>query len=153
MDVPGAGPDRARVEEFRRRHHTGLVTLVFTDLVESVALRRELGDQAATTLLQQHRQLVRELLGRAVDAEEIETAGDSFLLLFARPSDAVKFSLLLQHQTGALAKERKAALSVRIGIHVGEVVIEEHAQGPKPKDLYGSQVDVCARVMSLARGG
>src|SRR5215831_17350892 len=153
MDVPDASPDRVCVEEFRRRHHTGLVTLVFTDLVDSVALRRHLGDQAATTLLQTHRQLVRELLRRTVDAEEIETAGDSFLLLFARPSDAVKFALLLEQQTGALAKERKVTLAVRIGIHVGEVVIEQHAQGPKPKDLYGSQIDLCARVMSLAQGG
>jgi WD40 repeat protein/serine/threonine protein kinase/class 3 adenylate cyclase len=152
MDVPDAAPDRARVEEFRRKHHTGLVTLVFTDLVDSVALRRHLGDQAATTLLQTHRQLVRDLLRRAVDAEEIETAGDSFLLLFARPSDAVKFALLLEQQTGALAKERTVVLAVRIGIHVGEVVIEEHRQGPKPKDLYGSQIDLCARVMSLAQG-
>src|SRR5215472_2563189 len=104
MDVPDAAPERARVEEFPRRHHTGLVTLAFTDLVDSVALRRQLGDQAATTLLESHRQIVRELLQRAADAEEIETAGDSFLLLFALPSDAVKFALLLEQQTGALAK-------------------------------------------------
>jgi class 3 adenylate cyclase/cephalosporin-C deacetylase-like acetyl esterase len=153
MDLLDGAPERARVEEFGRRHHTGLVTVVFTDLVDSVALRRQLGDQAATTLLESHRRIVRELLKRAADAEEIETAGDSFLLLFARPSDAVKFALVLQQQTGASAKERKVALAVRIGIHVGEVVIQEHAQGPKPKDLHGSQVDVCARVMSLARGG
>lgn len=153
MDEPDAAPDRARVEEFRRRHHTGLVTLVFTDLVDSVILRRQLGDQSATTLLETHRQIVRELLQRAADAEEIETAGDSFLLLFARPSDAVKFALVLQQQTGALEKEWKVALAVRIGIHVGEVVIEQHAQGSKPKDVYGSQVDLCARVMSLAQGG
>jgi serine/threonine-protein kinase len=153
MDVPPAAPEPARVEEFRRKHHTALVTLVFTDLVDSVGLRRQLGDQAATTLLQTHRQIVRELLQRAADAEEIETAGDSFLLLFARPSDAVKFALLLEQQTVALAKERNVALAVRIGIHVGEVVIEEHAQGPKPKDLYGSQIDLCARVMSVAQAG
>jgi WD40 repeat protein/serine/threonine protein kinase/class 3 adenylate cyclase len=153
MDVPDAVPDRVRVEEFRRRHHTGLVTLVFTDLVDSVALRRHLGDQPATTLLQTHRQIVRELLQRAGDAEEVETAGDSFLLLFARPSDAVKFALILEQQTGVLAKERKVALAVRIGIHVGEVVIEAHGQGGKAKDLYGSQIDLCARVMSLAEGG
>jgi serine/threonine protein kinase/class 3 adenylate cyclase len=153
MDPPAPVPDRARVEEFRRKHHTGLVTLVFTDLVDSVALRRHLGDQAATTLLQTQRQLVRNLLQAFVEAEEIETAGDSFLLLFARPSDAVKFALLMQHQTRALARERSVALADRIGIHVGEVVIEEHGQGPKPKDLYGSQIDLCARVMSLAEGG
>jgi len=36
-----ASDDRARVEEFRRKHRTGLMTLVFTDLVDSVALRRQ----------------------------------------------------------------------------------------------------------------
>ncbi len=144
---------RAQVEEFRRKHRTGLVTLVFTDLVDSVALRRQLGDQAGTSLLQAHRQLVRHTLARFVDAEEIETAGDSFLLLFARPSDSVKFALLVQRQTRALAGERDVALAVRMGIHVGEVVIEEHARGPKPKDLYGSQIDLCARVMGLAESG
>lgn len=153
MDVPDAVPNRARGQDTQRTHQTRLVALVFTDLVDSVVLRRQLGDQAATTLLQAHRQIVRELLQRATDAEEVETAGDSFLLLFARPSDAVKFALFLEQQTGALAKERKAALAVRIGVHVGEVVIEEHVQGPKPKDLYGSQIDLCARVMSLAQGG
>jgi WD40 repeat protein/tRNA A-37 threonylcarbamoyl transferase component Bud32/Tfp pilus assembly protein PilF len=40
----------------------------------------------------------------------------------------------------------------RIGIHVGEVVIEESPGGGTTKDLYGLQVDVCARVMSLAEG-
>jgi WD40 repeat protein/tRNA A-37 threonylcarbamoyl transferase component Bud32 len=40
---------------------------------------------------------------------------------------------------------------LRIGIHLGEVVIEEHEAGKKPKDLYGVQLDICARVMSLAK--
>ena len=123
----------APVEEFQGRHRTGLATLVFTDLVDSVALRRQLGDQAGTSLLQVHRQLVRQTLARFADAQEIETAGDSFLLLFARPSDAVMFALLVQRQTRALAGERAVRLAVRIGIHVGEVVIDQHERGPKPK--------------------
>ena len=53
-----------RLEAFQRKHRTGLVTLVFTDLVNSVALRRQLGDQAGTSLLQAHRQLVRQTLAR-----------------------------------------------------------------------------------------
>ena len=142
-----------QLEEFQRKHRTGLVTLVFTDLVDSVALRRQLGDQAGASLLQAHRQLVRQIVQRVPDAEEIETAGDSFLLLFARPSDAVRFALLVQAHVRALARERSVALADRIGIHVGEVVIEEHARGHKPKDLYGSQIDLCARVMGLAEGG
>jgi len=45
------------------------------------------------------------------------------------------------------------AIKARIGIHVGEVVIEEHEHGPKLKDLHGTQIDLCARVMGLAEGG
>jgi class 3 adenylate cyclase len=41
-------------------------------------------------------------------------------------------------------------VSDRIGLHVGEVVIEEQAGRAKQRDLYGIQVDTCARVMSLA---
>ena len=37
-------------------------------------------------------------------------------------------------------------------MRIGEVVIEERPDLPKPKDLYGLQVDICARVMSLAEG-
>jgi class 3 adenylate cyclase len=107
MNPATSAPQRDRVEAFRQRHRTGLVTLVFTDLVDSVALRRDLGDQAATTLFQEHRRRVRELLRRAQDCEEIETAGDSFLLLFSRPSDAVKFALLLQRQVRMLAQEQE----------------------------------------------
>src|SRR5689334_8524245 len=106
MDVVESAPDRAQGGNSLNAHETRLVTVVFTDLVGSVALRRQLGDQAATTLLQRHRQIVRELLQRSASAEEVETAGDSFLLLFARPSDAVKFALVLGQQTSILAKER-----------------------------------------------
>jgi serine/threonine protein kinase/class 3 adenylate cyclase len=130
-----------------------LLTIVFTDLVDSVALRRQLGDQASTTLMQAYRRAVRTLLQSVSEAEEVETAGDSFLLLFARPSDAVRFTLVMQRQVMALAQEQGVQLLDRVGVHVGEVVIEEHAQGPKPKDLYGSQVDLCARLMGLAQGG
>ena len=40
----------------------------------------------------------------------------------------------------------------RIGIHIGEVVVEESEDSSKAKDLYGIQVDTAARVMSLAEG-
>ncbi len=62
MNVELPSQHRGRVEAFQRQHHTGLLTLVFTDLVDSVALRRQLGDQAGTSLLQAHRQLVRQTL-------------------------------------------------------------------------------------------
>jgi hypothetical protein len=53
-------------------------------------------------------------------------------------------------QTRAVARERQVRLAERIGIHVGEIVIEEHKRGLKLKDVYGTET--CARVMGLAEG-
>jgi WD40 repeat protein/class 3 adenylate cyclase len=132
---------------------TGVVTLLFTDIVSSTALKQRLGDKAGAALIQQQRALVRQLLNACPGAEEIETAGDSFLLSFAKPSDAVRFALVLQSRLRGLNEGQTTSLEERIGIHLGEVVVEQHQVGHKPKDLYGIQIDTCSRVMSLAKGG
>src|SRR5947207_15008044 len=85
-----------RVEEFQRRHRVGLVTLLFTDIVGSTELKQRYGEQEAVALIQEHHALVRTLLREFSQAEEVETAGDSFLLLFGRPSEAVSFAVALQ---------------------------------------------------------
>jgi WD40 repeat protein/class 3 adenylate cyclase/tRNA A-37 threonylcarbamoyl transferase component Bud32 len=135
------------------RHQTGLITIVFTDLVGSTALKQQVGDRTGATLIQQHHGLVRELLRGFQGGEEIETAGDSFLIVFSKPSDAAHFGLLLHARLRALNQGLAARLEDRIGIHVGEVVIREQYGSPNPKGLTGIQVDTCARVMGLAQGG
>jgi class 3 adenylate cyclase len=77
-------------------HRTGLVTLVFTDIVGSTALKRGLGEREMAALFQDYRGLVRSHLKRFPESEEIETAGDSFLPVFARPSEAAGFALTPQ---------------------------------------------------------
>lgn len=152
MKYERALQQRAKVEEFRRKHRIGLLTLLFTDLVGSTQLKQQFGDQKAVGLIQDHHALVRGILGGFQETQEIDTAGDSFFIVFARPSDAVRFSLLLQARLRRFAEACGHDLRDRIGLHIGEVVIEEQPEGPKQKDLYGLQVDVCARVMSLADG-
>ena len=142
-----------KVEAFGRKHRTGLVTLLFTDIVGSTALKQQLGDRAAADLFRRHHELIRETLHHFAQAEEIETAGDSFLLIFATPSDAIRFALLAQIGLRGLAVESGPGALDRIGIHVGEVVVSEDNESRKPKDLFGIQIDTCARVMSLAQGG
>src|SRR6266699_2609860 len=44
------------------RHQTGLITILFTDLVGSTALKQQVGDRTGASLIQQHHALVRELL-------------------------------------------------------------------------------------------
>src|SRR5437870_339282 len=86
----------AQHDEFQRKHRTGLVTLVFTDMAESTALKQQLGDHAGAAFFEEHHTLVRQTLARFPQGREIETAGDSFLILFTTPSHAMQFALLLQ---------------------------------------------------------
>ncbi len=153
MDPSSALPYREQVDEFRRRCRTGLVTLVFTDLAGSTQLKQALGDREGVALIQNHHRGVRELLREFAEAEEISTAGDSFFVVFARPSDAVRFALQLRARNRATAGAGGPAIADRIGIHVGEVVIEDEQAPGKARDFYGSQVDTAARVMRLAGPG
>lgn len=153
MPPPPSASKPERLVEFSRKHRTGLVALVFTDLVDSTALFRDLGDQAATSINQRRRQLIRESRAEFPESEEIETAGDSFLLVFSRASEAVRFALVVQARLRELTAAAGRPVRERIGIHLGEVVIAEFETSSKPKDLYGIQLTACARVMSLAQGG
>jgi CHASE2 domain-containing sensor protein/class 3 adenylate cyclase/tRNA A-37 threonylcarbamoyl transferase component Bud32 len=141
--------NRAHVEDFRRRHRSSLMTLLFTDIVGSTRLKQTLGDAHAVTLIQQHHSALRAILSRFTEGEEIDTAGDSFFIAFTKPSDAVKFAVLLQAQIRVLARETGTAVRDRIGIHVGEVFIDDQPIDGGPRHLSGLQVDTCARVMSL----
>ena len=132
---------------------TGLVTLLFTDVVGSVALKQQIGDLGGARLIQAHHLLVRTTLAEVGCGKEIETAGDSFLIMFHTPSEAVKFALRFQGRLRELNREQAVPLLDRLGLHLGEVVIREPVEGMKPRELYGSNVDICARVMSLAKGG
>jgi tetratricopeptide (TPR) repeat protein/class 3 adenylate cyclase/tRNA A-37 threonylcarbamoyl transferase component Bud32 len=140
---------RGKVEEFQRRHRVGLLTLLFTDVVDSTKLKQTLGERQGVAAIQRHHAAIREILGQFSEGEEIETAGDSFFIVFTKPSDAVKFSLLVQARLRALAVEAGRTVFDRIGIHVGEVWIQERQEAGKARDLYGIQVDTCARVQSL----
>jgi class 3 adenylate cyclase len=84
---------RAKVEEFQRKHRVGLLTLLFTDVVDSTKLKQALGDRKGVAAIQRHNATIREVLSQFSEGEEIETAGDSFFIVFTKPSDAVKFSL------------------------------------------------------------
>ena len=149
--VPAEKQDR--VEAFGRKHRTGLVTLLFTDMVESTALKQHLGDRAAADLFRKHHELIRETLHRFPQGEEIETAGDSFFLIFATPSDAVQFALLAQVRLRDLRPDSGASVLDRMGIHVGEVVVGLETGSLEPRGLFGVQIDTCSRVMSLAKAG
>jgi len=90
MEPQNASASQAQVEAFGRRHRTDLVTLVFTDMVGSTALKQQLGDHAGAQLLERHHALARSTLAEFPEGQELSTAGDSFFLVFATPSAGVE---------------------------------------------------------------
>jgi class 3 adenylate cyclase len=117
-----------------------LATVLFTDLVGSTELARELGDRRWAELLGRHDDAVRRDLAR-FGGEEVDTAGDGFFALFDGPTSAIRCALAARDDVRALG------LEPRVGIHTGEV---ERPRGRKPR---GIAVNVGARVAAQAGGG
>ena len=153
LELPDKQEDRDRIEEFQKRHRTGLVTLLFTDIVGSTKIKSDLGEKKGYEVIRRHHELIRGVLKDFAGGEEIKTSGDSFFIAFVRPSDAVRFSVIVHMRLRGLSKELGVQILIRTGIHIGEVFVEESNKDKQGIDLYGIQVDTCARVMSLCQGG
>ena len=150
--VPITSDVRTAAEKFSAEHDRELLTILFTDLVDSTKLQSDLGNVEAARLTELHRKIVRDELAR-YDAREIEWAGDSCLAVFTKPSEAVVFALRMQMKHRETRESEPRLLLVRVGMHLGEVVVKKRDDGGKKTEgLFGLQVSEAARVMSVARG-
>ncbi len=133
---------------------SGVVTLMFTDIVDSTALKRSVGgDSAYFELVKRpHDALVRECI-EATQGHVVNTAGDSFFAAFFSPIHAVKSAVEIQIRlTNSPISAGSTDLQVRIGLHSGEpVAYRNEATGLV--DLSGNDVDKAARIEALAFGG
>jgi TolB-like protein/class 3 adenylate cyclase/cytochrome c-type biogenesis protein CcmH/NrfG len=126
-----------------------ILTLVFTDLADSTALKTQRGDQAVGELITRHRAHVRRLAAES-GGRIIDWAGDGCFLTFETPSAAVLFALRLQQ----VHREEPDLPGVRTGIHMGEVSERPGPDGDvaHPR-VEGLAVDLAARISGLARPG
>jgi class 3 adenylate cyclase len=113
--------------------------LVFTDIEASTATAAAMGDAAWQEQLRAHDAVVRRLVAQQ-GGREVKHLGDGFLLTFPGASAAVAFARSLQ---GALSD---SALRVRVGVHSGPVLEMDG-------DVFGTAVNVAARVAGVAAGG
>ena len=118
----------------------------FADLRGYTEFVERHGAVAAADLLERYRDLVRGLVAR-FDGAEIRTEGDSFYVVFASVSQAVRCGLaLVEGAANASADLPERPIRVGVGVHAGETV--ETADG-----YVGAPVNVAARLCALAGPG
>ncbi len=125
----------------------GPVTIMFTDIVGSTALRTALGDEESDKLFREHDELVRAQIIENNGQDQSAALGDGFLAVFASTRRALTAAVDIQRSLDTFNRSRSGPpLRVRIGLNTGEVVF----QGGQ---LSGAAVHAASRVCAAADGG
>ena len=116
-----------------------LAAIMFTDVVDYTAIMAQ-DEQRGLAVRARHHSLIKAMVeqfhGRAV-----EQSGDESLSIFNSSIDAVNCALAIQS-----ALETDEELTVRIGIHIGDVL-------ERDGELIGDGVNIAARIRPLAEPG
>lgn len=136
---------------------TQLMTIVFTDLVDSTALKsllpgndiEERNRAYVATIEEPHRQRIvagLEIAGGRI----VKNTGDGFLMVFPDPGKAARWSSGVErsHYEHPITTPL-GPLELKIGLHVGAPLPNPH----DPDDYIGHEVDFAARLCSAASRG
>jgi class 3 adenylate cyclase len=116
-----------------------LVSLLFTDVVDSTGRAVAMGDRAWKTLLDRHHDVVREETDRW-RGRFLEFTGDGTMAAFDSPTRALRCAFEMHAALDGLG------MAIRAGIHTGEVERREDGIG-------GIGVHIAARVLGHAGAG
>ncbi|MGD9981441.1 MAG: adenylate/guanylate cyclase domain-containing protein [Hyphomonadaceae bacterium] len=116
-----------------------LATIMALDIV-GYSHAAELDDSSAADSVRRLRQFIAEALGPR-EGRLFSSAGDGFMLEFSTASDALEAAIDLTRLCGSATPP----LPVRIGIHLGEVIVEHDG------DLLGHGVNIAARLQQSAK--
>jgi class 3 adenylate cyclase len=131
-----------------KRHISGFVewagvkrftlAVVFTDVVDSLPIAEEVGDEAMNEVMRAHFAQSRTLISQH-NGYEIKTIGDSFMVAFFSVDKAFDYARALQSNSG------HPKIQIRAGIHIGPMTVEEG-------DVQGKTVGIAARIVSVIKG-
>ena len=120
-------------------------TVLFTDVEGSTALTERLGDARARELLRGHERMVREAL-KAHGGSEVKTMGDGFMASFSSATKALECAITVQRAFAQHNESAEEPIMVRVGLNAGEPIAEDD-------DLFGTAVNLAARIAAKAEGG
>lgn len=125
---------------------TGLVSILFTDLVGSTDLASEIGDVAADELRRVHFADLREAIA-ATGGTEVKTIGDAVMVSYSGAADAVAGAVAMQR---AVERRNRSLdgrrLDMRVGVSAGDANFEDG-------DWFGAPVVEASRLCADASGG
>jgi adenylate cyclase len=158
-----------RARQMKYAPKTGYMAIAFTDVQSSTKLWQKNANEMEKAL-KLHNQVLRSHIA-SFHGFEIKTQGDSFMVAFSDPEDAllwacaVQEALVVQEWSSNLTdmydcrvefdsnhKMIFKGLRVRIGIHYGEAQRTIDAVTRRP-DYYGTTVNKAARCEGEAKGG
>jgi class 3 adenylate cyclase len=120
-------------------------TILFTDVEGSTALTERVGDAKAREVLRAHERIVREAL-QSHSGSEIKHTGDGIMASFPSATWAVESAIAMQKAFAEYNETAEEPISMCIGLNAGEPIAEE-------KDLFGTAVNMAARIAARAEGG
>jgi adenylate cyclase len=121
-----------------------LAAIMFTDIV---GFSRQMGANEARTLrlLATHNQVIEQAIATH-HGHVIKTFGDAFLVDFPSVVHAVQCAQHIQTQfrTHNAEQEKTEQIHVRIGLHLGDIVVQQNG------DVLGDGVNIASRLQTLA---
>jgi len=139
-DEPWVSVDFEAMRAYARAEPTSgrraLLSILFTDIVDSTALAVAHGAAAWRSLVSQHNELSERVVDRH-SGRLVKTTGDGVIALFDSAERAVRAAGDLVDAVRALD------LRIRAGVHTGEVELAQ-------SDVRGVAVHTAARIMALA---
>ena len=126
---------------------SGLITILFTDLVGSTAHASTVGDPAADEMRRDHFASLREAVV-ATGGTEVKTIGDALMVSYPGAADALSGAATMQRAVER--HNRRLAdgntIAMRVGISAGDASFEDG-------DWFGTPVVEAARLCAAASGG
>lgn len=120
-----------------------LVTILFSDIVESTRHWERRGDIDARLLIDRHNRLLFPII-KKYRGRIIKTLGDAIMASFSDPQHAIKAAIAMQQMLHReRQKDKYFSVRIRVGIHTGKGIVENN-------DIFGDIVNVAAKVQAEA---
>lgn len=145
------GAEKGKINAYIQKHRTAMLTVMFTDIEGYTELTERKGDSYVARLRQYHDELLKTIIEENGSGMVVKFIGDAVMAVFSEPSTGVKRAIDIQIALAKFNEEHTEFedISVRIGLHVGQIAVEDDVQ----LDIFGRHVNRAARVESLAVGG